>query len=64
MRMDCFAWSGKQREEDGIRWIENEKCIATINKSCEGCNFYKRWDTVTKHEYYIYQTKITEWIPK
>ncbi len=61
MRMDCFAWTGKKKEEGGIMWLE-EKCFCTTNKSCAGCNFYKPADSVKRHEYYIFQTKIVEWL--
>lgn len=63
MRMDCFAWEGERKNDDGIMWIENERCFCTINKSCDGCNFYRHRDSVTRHIFYIFQTKIVEWIP-
>lgn len=63
MRTECFAWQGEMKEEDGIKWID-EKCFCLTTKDCEGCRFFKRKDSVRKHEFYIYQTKITEWISK
>ena len=50
---------GEVKEDDGIRWLE-EKCFCTIRKGCEGCTFFKHKDTVSKHVFYIYQTKIVE----
>lgn len=64
MRYDCFAYTGELKNDDGIMWIENEKCFCLTTKDCEGCRFFKHKDTVRKHEFYIYQTKIVEWIPK
>ena len=63
MREDCFAYEREEKEDEGYRWSK-ERCIATTNKSCEGCAFYKPRKSPSKHIYYIFQTKITEWIPK
>ena len=64
MNMDCFAYMGERKEDDGIIWIENERCFCLITKDCKNCRFYKPRDSVQKHVFYIYQTKIVEWIPK
>ena len=64
MRMDCFAWTGTKKNDEGIMWIEDEKCICLDSKSCDGCSFYKPKDTVRKRTYKIGQTEVTEWVPR
>ena len=63
MRTDCFAYVGEKKEDSGIRWTD-EKCFCLTTRDCDGCSFYKHKDTVSKHTFFIYQTKIVEWIPK
>lgn len=63
MREDCFAYEGEEKTGGGYVW-KKERCSATTNKECEDCRFYRNRDTLIRHEYYIYQTKIVEWIPK
>ena len=64
MRRDCFGWEGQKVEEYGYTYYIKERCTALTTLNCKGCNFYKPRDSVIRHEYYIYQTKIVEWIPK
>lgn len=61
MNKNCFAYVGVKKEMDGIKWVE-EKCLCLTTADCRGCRFFKPKDSVKKHEYYIFQTKITEWI--
>lgn len=63
MNMSCFAWEGEKRNEDGIMWFENERCIALDSDECSGCRFYKNRDSVTKHTFKWHGKEITEWIP-
>lgn len=64
MKMSCFAWEGDMKEDDGIRWIENERCFALNSKKCEGCRFYKHRDSVRKHTFILLGEEIVEWLPK
>lgn len=63
MKEDCFAYECEEKESDGIKW-KKERCFCTISKTCDGCTFYKNRDSVSKRIYYIFQTKIVEWLPK
>lgn len=62
MRTDCFGYIGRWEEPEEDIIVLKERCFALTTKDCQGCRFYKPRTTVKRHEFYIHQTQIVEWI--